>query len=197
MTQTAKLLKLAKATGLIRTRDLDKYGIPRWTLSQLRDSGDLVRVGRGIYRYARHRPTEHHTLVQACTRVPKGVVCLLSALRFHKLTTQLPREVWMAVPNHWLPKVDRPTIRFHYFSGDAYRAGIEDHAIEGRKIRVYNPAKTVVDCFKFRNKIGIDVALEALRDSLRGRKAKADDIWRYAKLRRMTTVMRPYMEAIA
>jgi predicted transcriptional regulator of viral defense system len=103
----------------------------------------------------------------------------------------------MAVPNHWLPKVDRPTIRFHYFSGDAYRAGIEDHAIEGRKIRVYNPAKTVVDCFKFRNKIGIDVALEALRDSLRGRKAKADDIWRYAKLRRMTTVMRPYMEAIA
>jgi predicted transcriptional regulator of viral defense system len=103
----------------------------------------------------------------------------------------------MAIPNRWLPKVDHPAIRFHYYSGQAYKAGIEDHTIEGRKIRVYDPAKTVVDCFKFRNKIGIDVALEALRDSLRRKKASADDIWKYAKLCRMTAVMRPYMEAIA
>jgi predicted transcriptional regulator of viral defense system len=197
VTKIDKLLNLAKKRGIIRARDLAKHGIPRWTLSRLCENGDLVRVGRGIYRYARHRPTEHHSLVEACVRVPKGVVCLLSSLRFHELTTQLPHEVWMAVPNHWLPKVDHPAIRFHFFSGDAYRTGIEEHNIEGQKVRVYDPAKTVVDCFKFRNKIGIDVAMEALRDSLSSKKANVNDIWRNARLCRMTEVMRPYMEAIA
>jgi predicted transcriptional regulator of viral defense system len=195
-TPEALLTRLARDRGVLRAGDLAERGIPRWALSRLVTRGDLVRVGRGLYRYAGAQPSEHHTLVEACTRVPKGVVFLLSALRFHNITTQLPREVWMALPNRYPPVVDYPAIRFHFLSGNAFRSGIEAHVIEKRDLRVYSAAKTVVDCFKFRNKIGIDIAIEALRDGLSSKKVNVDDLWRFARVCRMANVMRPYLEAV-
>lgn len=138
------------------------------------------------------------TMAEASKRVPHGVVCLLSALRFHELTTQSPFEVWLAIGEKArLPKLDYPPLRTVRFSGDALAFGIEEHKAEGVDVRVYSPAKTVADCFKYRNKIGLDVAIEALRDCLRQRKATMDELWNAAKVCRMSKVMRPYLESIA
>ena len=192
-----KTLRLARCKGVLRPRDLSRYAIPRVYLARLQSQGLLRRVGRGLYVPADAEPSEHRSLAEACKRVPHGVVCLLSALAFHGLTTHLPFEVWMAISDtarH--PRVDRPAIRFARFSGLALEAGIEVHMVEGVPVRIYNPAKTVADCFKFRNKIGVDVAVEALRDYLRERKATMDDLWRYAEVCRMSRVMRPYLEAM-
>ena len=191
------ILELTGREGVLRPRDLDPYGVPRVYLSRLTQRGLLRRVGRGLYIRADAEPTENHSLAEVCKRVPHGVICLLTALRFHGLTTQLPFEVWMAIPRTArLPRVDRPAIRFHRFSGPALEEGIQEHPIEGVRVKVYNPAKTVADCFKYRNKIGLDVAIEALRDCIRERKATLDELWQYAKVCRMTNVMRPYMEAM-
>jgi predicted transcriptional regulator of viral defense system len=155
-------------------------------------------VGRGLYVLPDADVSEHHSLAEASKRVPHGVVCLLSALRFHNLTTQSPSEVWLAIGSKaWRPQVDYPRLRFVRFSDRALEAGVEEHSIEGVLVRVYSPAKTVADCFKYRNKIGLDVALEALRDCRRERKCSNDELWRYAKICRVANVMRPYMEAIA
>lgn len=192
-----KILDLAKQKGILRPRDLKSHTIPRVYLSRLIQKGLLRRVGRGLYIRADVEPTENLSFAEACTRVPHGVICLLSALQFHNLTTQLPFEVWMAIPQTArLPKVSRPAMRFHRFSGDALTEGIEEHQIEGVLVRVYNPAKTVVDCFKFRNKVGLDVAIEALKDCLYQYKATPSALWDYAKICRMTNVMKPYMEAM-
>jgi predicted transcriptional regulator of viral defense system len=130
--------------------------------------------------------------------VPSGVVCLLSALRLHGLTTQAPFEVWMALDTKaWLPKVDHPPLRFVRFSGAALREGVQRKKIEGVEVRFYSPAKTVADCFKYRNKIGLDVALEALRECRRQKRATADELWHFARVCRVANVMRPYMEAVA
>ena len=193
----SRLLELVGRKGVLRPRDLNRHEIPRVYLNRLTQRGLLRRVGRGLYMRADAEPTEHHSLAEACKRVPHGVVCLISALRFHDLTTQLPHDVWMAISQTaHLPKVDRPAMRFHRFSGSALTDGIEEHQIEGVRVRVYNPAKTVADCFKYRNKIGLDVAIEALKDCIHERKATPDDLWRYAKICRMTNVMQPYVEAI-
>ena len=142
-------------------------------------------------------PTEHHALVQVGKRIPQGVVCLLSALRFHNMTTQAPFEIWLAVgQKSWHPRIDYPPLRVVWFSGKAFTGGIERHTLEGVPVQVYNPAKTVVDCFKYRNKIGLDVALEALRDGWQSRRATMDELWHYARICRMTTVMRPYLESL-
>jgi predicted transcriptional regulator of viral defense system len=159
--------------------------------------GAIRRLGRGLYIGSNAHLTEHHELAEAAKRVPHAVVCLLSALQFHHLTTQAPREVWIAIDQKARrARVERPRLRIVHFSGQALSAGVEEHAIEGVPVRVYNPAKTVADCFKFRNKIGIDVALEALRDYRRTRKGTSDDLWRFAKICRVANVMRPYLEAI-
>src|SRR5690606_12755497 len=136
------------------------------------------------------------SLVEACRRVPRGAVCLLSALQFHGLTTPAPFEVWMAIDESARqPRGDSPSLRIVRFSGAALTYGVQEYVVEGVTVRVYSPAKTVADCFKYRNKIGIDVAIEALRDCLRQRKATADELWQAAKVCRMTNVMRPYLEA--
>jgi predicted transcriptional regulator of viral defense system len=143
----------------------------------LQRRGQLQKVGRGLYIASETHLTEHHSLVEACKRVPRGIICLLSALRFHGLTTQAPSEVWMAIDDKaWRPKVDNPRLHVVRFSGDALTSGIEDHVIEKVHVRVYGPAKTVADCFKYRNKIGLDVALEALRDCWRHRRATMDEL---------------------
>ena len=196
-TRAQQVLEIVKRAGVLRPRDLDTSGIPRVYLRRLHDRGVLRRVGRGLYVLAEARGTEHQTLAEACKRVPHGVVCLLSALQFHDLTTQLPFEIWMAIEERaWPPKVDRPVMRFVRFSGKAFTEGVEEHTIEGVLVKIYNPAKTVADCFKYRNKIGLDVAIEALRDCYRSRKCTMDDLWHYAKICRVSKVMQPYMEAI-
>ena len=196
--RTQRILQIVEQAGVLRPRDLDVYGIPRIYLGRLCERGLLQRVGRGLYVLPDADVSEHRTLAEACKRVPHGVVCLLSALRFHNLTTQSPSEVWLAIGNKaWRPQVDYPRLRFVRFSARALEAGVEEHSIEGVLVRVYSPAKTVADCFKYRNKIGLDVALEALRDCRRQRTCTNDELWHYAKICRVANVMRPYMEATA
>jgi predicted transcriptional regulator of viral defense system len=195
--RTQQILEIARRLGVLRPRDLDAYGLPRVYLSRLHDRNLLRRVGRGLYVTADLEATEYHTLAEACKRVPHGVLCLLSALQFHGLTTQAPFEVWMAIErNARLPRVIRPVMRFVRFSGRALTEGIEENQIERVTVKVYNPAKTVADCFKYRNKIGLDVALEALRDCRRTRRCTMDELWHYAQICRVARVMRPYLEAV-
>jgi len=196
-TRTERVLQLVRDAGVLRPRDLDAYGIPRQYLRILRDRGLVRRVARGLYVASDVDFTEHYSLALACKRIPEGVVCLLSALRFHGLATQSPHQVWLAVgKRHPFSGEQAAGMRIVRFSGEAFASGIENHGIEGVTVKVYNPAKTVVDCFKYRNKIGLDVALEALRDGWRQRRATMDELWRYAEVCRMTNVMRPYLESL-
>ncbi|MBN1191439.1 MAG: type IV toxin-antitoxin system AbiEi family antitoxin domain-containing protein [Dehalococcoidales bacterium] len=191
------IVDIVKTTGVFRARDLDQKRIPRAYLQRLLQEGLIDRIGRGLYSVRGANITEHHTIVEASTRVPQGIICLLSALRFHNLTTQSPSKIWMAINRKArLPKVDYPSLKFVRFSGYSLTEGIEEHQIEGVQVRIYNPAKTVVDCFKYRNKIGLDVAMEALRDCLRQRKCTVDEILSYAKICRVTQVIKPYVEAM-
>jgi predicted transcriptional regulator of viral defense system len=160
-----KVLDLARERGVLRPRDLARADLPADYLWRLYRKEKLERVGRGLYALPGAGLTEHHTLAEAALRVPHGVVCLLSALRFHDLTTQSPYEVWMAIDvKARRPKEEIIPLRVVRFSGEALTAGVEEHGVEGVSVKVYNPAKTVADCFKYRNKIGLDFALEALRD---------------------------------
>jgi predicted transcriptional regulator of viral defense system len=196
-TKIQKLLTLSQRLGVLRARDLAAYGIPRTYLSRLRCAGVLDRVARGLYVRAEANATEHHSLAEACKRVPRGVVCLLSALRFHGLSTQFPHEVWLAIDRKSrLPKVNYPPLHVVRFSGLALVHGVAEHIIEGVPVRVTDAPETVADCFKYRNKIGLDVALEALRDCWRQKKATMDDLHRAAVTRRMANVMRPYLESL-
>jgi len=193
-----KVLALAKRKGILRVKDLREAGIHPEHLRRLCEKGALIRVARGLYMPADAQPTANVGLAQASRRVPRGVICLLSALRFHEIGTANPFEVWMALDQgvrH--PQVEYPPLRIVRFSGKALTEGVERHRIESVQVSVYNPAKTVADCFKYRNKIGLDVAIEALRDCLRSRKSTRDQLWQYAKVCRMTEVMRPYLEAVS
>jgi len=193
-----KLAALAKRSGVLRARDLDSQRIPRVYLKRLLEKHTLEHVGRGLYRLAGSEVTEHHSLAEAGKRIPHGVVCLLSALTFHKLTTQAPFEIWLAIDRSARqPRVDTPPLRIVRMSGQARTAGIENHTVEGVPVKITSAAKTVVDCFKFRNKLGLDVAMEALREYLRLRRGSLDDVWRFARICRVANVMRPYVEAIA
>lgn len=192
------VLDLLKARGSLRPRDLAERGIPADYLDRLYRRGLADRVARGLYAAPDADVGEHHSLAVAQRLVPSGVVCLLSALQFHGLTTQAPREVWLALPNKaWTPKITTPKLRIVRFSGEALSEMIEEHEIEHVAVRVYSPAKTVADAFKYRNKLGLDVALEALRDCWRQKRATMDELWRAAETCRMGNVMRPYLESIA
>ena len=196
-THTQRVLDLVHQKGLLRTSDLDAIEAPRVVLTRLISAGLLDKVGRGLYRLPSHEGSEHEGLAIVATKVPQAVFCLLTALQFHELTTQLPRQVWIAMPRgSHVPRVAYPPLKMVQMTGDVYAAGVEEHQRDGVTLRVYGAAKTVVDCFKHRNKIGLDVALEALKDARAKKKATADDLWRYAKLCRVANVMRPYLEAI-
>jgi len=195
--KSKRVIDLAAKTGVIRPRDLKAHSIPREYLRRLTRKGLLEKVGRGLYSLPGAEVGEMHSLAEAAKRVPHGVVCLLSALRFHDLTTQDPHQVWMAIDvDSRAPKPDSVPLRIIRFSGLALRSMVEQHDVEGVPVRVYSPAKTVADCFKFRNKIGLDVAIEALKDCWRQRKATIDEIWAAAKVCRVTTIIRPYLESI-
>ena len=197
-TTADKLLDLVRTQGLVRPNDLAPLGIPRVALTRAVQRGQLERVGRGLYGLVARPVSAHGTLAEVARRVPKGVVCLLSALRFHDLTTQAPFEVWLAIDNKAAaPKLDYPPLRLVRFSGAALTEGVEEHVVDGVTVRVTGVAKTVADCFKYRNKIGLDVALEALRDAWNGKRMTSDEIWHYAKIDRVANVMRPYLESLA
>ena len=198
ISKSKKVLDIARKAGIFRAHELSKQGIPRVYLQRLEEKGFLVREARGLYRVPNAKITENHSLAEAAKRVSHGAVCLLSALRFHGLTTQAPSEVWLAIG--WkarAPKTDAQPLRIVRMSGKALTEGVEQHEIEGVAVKIYSPAKTVADCFKYRNKIGLDVALEALRDFRRKHRGGMDELWRYARICRIERVMRPYLEALS
>ena len=192
------ILDLAAERGLIRPRDLTERALPTVALTRLVRQGRLQRVGRGLYALPDRPVSEHSALAEVARKHPQGIVCLLSALRFHDLTTQSPFEVWLAIPNKArAPKMDDPPLRIVRFSGVALTRGVENHVIDGVPVRVTSVARTVADCFKFRNKTGLNVALEALQEAWRAKRASMDELWRYATLCRVANVMRPYMESLS
>ena len=193
-----RVVRLIREMGLVRPVDLEARGIARAQLYSLLDKGLVARQARGIYVAREHPYTTEHTLAQVAKRVPGAVFCLLTALRFHGLTTQNPAEVWIALPEKARkPSLDYPRLRVARFSGGALTEGIELHRLEGVEARVYSAAKTVADCFKYRNKIGIDVAIEALRDFSRRHRGGATELARFARICRVTRVMQPYLDATA
>jgi predicted transcriptional regulator of viral defense system len=197
-TNIDRLRALLREQGVIRVRDLATHGISQDSLWRLHRRGEVIRVARGLYVPVDYDSEPAHTVAEAAKRVPQGIVCLLSALRLHDLTTQSPHAVWLTIPvAARRPKVEYPPIEIVRASGPALSEGIEERVIEGITVRIYNPAKTVADCFKNRNKAGLDVAIEALRDCLDQRRATLDQIWRYAEICRVANVIRPYVEAIA
>ena len=192
------ILQVIRRLGIVRPSDLVAYGIPRHQFYRLVRNGLVERQARGLYVASRHDFTAEHALARVAKRVPNGVLCLLTALRFHELTTQAPAEVWIALPEKARkPRLDYPRLRVTRFSGAALTEGIETHRLEKVDVRVYSAAKTVADCFKYRNKVGIDVAVEALRDFSRRRRGGATDLARFARICRVTRVMQPYLDAIS
>ncbi len=194
----AKALALVRRRGAIRLRDAVEQGIHPEVLRRLVASGELVRPLRGIYALPRRDLTAHTDLAQAAMLVPGGVICLLSALSYHGIGTQLPHEVWMTIPRRsHRSRVQRPPMRFVTASGEALTEGVVSVRIEGQTVRIYDPAKTVVDCFRYRRHVGLDVAIEALRDVLRKRRCTPDAIARCAAKCGVASVVRPYLEAMA
>ena len=196
VTSRERALKLLRSQGILRPRDVAQAGLRSAVLWDLARQGIVERVGRGLYRLTGADVTEHASLTEAAKAVPGGVICLLTALAFHELTTQLPHRVWMAVDR----KARKPkarTVGFEVvrFSGAGLVEGVDVHRLDGVAVRITNPARTVADCFKYRNKVGLDVAMEALRGCLHDRKATVDELVRFAKLDRVWRVMRPYLEA--
>lgn len=192
------VLDLARTKGVLRASDLDEHNIPRIYLSRLVDRGLLFKTGRGLYIASDAEYTEHHSLAEACRRVPTGVICLLSALVFHHLTSQVPNQVWMAIDSSaWKPRVDQPRLRIVRMSGSVLTAGIDEHLVEGVTVRIFNPSKTIADCFRYRNKIGTDVAIEALRAYHRSRCGSINELMHYARINRVANVMLPYLESLS
>lgn len=193
----SRVRQLLSKEGIARSRDLEAAGISRTQVRRLLAQGVLERLGRGLYRDPGAPVTGNADLIQAARQVPSAVVCLLSALRFHGMTTQNPFEVWLALPRGaWRPRRSHPPMRFVFVSGSSYEVGIEEHRLGGTRVRVFSAAKTVADCFKFRNKLGTDVAAEALRAFREAHPRQMEELWRCAEADRVQRVMRPYLEAL-
>ena len=192
-----RLLRIVRQRGILAAREVGELGIHRQVLTRLTREGALVRVARGRYSLPDHPATEHHGLALVAAAVPRAVICLLSALSFHGVGTQLPHEVWVAIDRRARrPALRYPPLRVVRFGGRSLEEGVEVHRLEGQAVRVYGVAKTVADLFKYRNKVGMDVALEALHDAWRNRRFTMDEIDRYARVCRVERVMRPYVESL-
>jgi predicted transcriptional regulator of viral defense system len=195
LTQSERILELAHHQRLLSAADVRAQGWSPQLLIKLEQSGKLQRVTRGLYSLPHSPMTEHQSLIEVCRRVPKAVICLLSALQFHEIGTQLPFEVWIALPEATqTPALDKPALRIARLRGEAYSEGIETLVVQGSAIRVYSVAKTITDCFKFRHKVGLDVALEAIKDAWRQRKLDMNQVTHFARINRVEKVMRPYLE---
>jgi predicted transcriptional regulator of viral defense system len=183
--------------GILRTAQALRAGIHPGTLYALRDSGVLEMVSRGVYRFADGTPLGNPDLVTIATRVPGGVICLISALAFHELTTQIPHEVHLALPRGAEePRLTHPPIKTYRFTGKAFSEGVETHELDGVIARIYNPEKTLADCFKFRNKVGLDTVVEAVRFYRERKRVQVNDLMHYAAICRVKKVIRPYIEAL-
>jgi len=197
MNKKNEILGFIRKKGMVRADDLESAGISRNYLYILHKEGLLQKSARGLYALPEAPITEHSDLAEIAKRFPHAIVCLISALTFHEVTTQISHKIWIAIPRGaWRPAIDHPPLNLTYVSGDAYSFGIQEHDINGVMVKVYSPAKTVADCFKFQNKIGLDVAIEALREVWRSRKASMDEIVEAARINRVSKVIRPYLEAI-
>ena len=197
-TNEQAVLRLAHKKPLLRASDVAQAGLPTMTLSRLVSAGKLERIGRGVYSLPNQAISENRSLAEVAIRVPRGVICLVSALRVHDIGTQAPHEVWLAIPHHMpSPRISQPALRVIRMSGPSLTKGVDRLKVDGVEVPVFNAAKTIADCFKFRNKIGLDVALEALREGWNKRKVTMDELWRYATVNRVANVMRPYLESIA
>ena len=200
MTDPAATAKaLIQRKGAVRSRELVDAGVARVQLSRLVAAGELIRLARGVYTApGAVLPGSEEGVLVVAERIPEARLCLLTALRLHGLTTQAPFEVWIAIGNKDRPpRLDWPPLRVLRFSGEALTAGLETRTMGSKQVRVTNVAKTVADCFKFRNLVGLDVAIEALRDALRARATSVDELWKYARICRVSKIMRPYLEALA
>ena len=196
-TYAERVLELANQKEIIRLCDLKELDIPRVVLTRLIRSGQLEKIARGLYCAPNKTVTENTSLVTIAIKIPQAIFCLLTALQIHEITTQLPRQIWIAMPRgSHVPKLDYPPIKMIQCSANIYSIGVEIIEYEKQTIRVYSPAKTVVDCFKYRNTVGLDVAIEALREVRAQKKATADELWHFAKIGRVTNVIRPYLEVI-
>ncbi len=197
VTQGTRALDLLKSRGMLRLRDFIAADIEPETLARLVRDEQVIRPARGLYQLPDTQIDAAYMFAEAAVLVPKGIVCLISALQFHELTLQMPSSVWMAIERSaWRPTISYPPIRFVRFSGWAMTEGVETYPIQSRKVPITNPARTIVDCFRYRNKIGLDIAMEGLREGIRQRKCTADQLWQYAKKARVWTVMRPYVETV-
>jgi predicted transcriptional regulator of viral defense system len=193
-----RALSLAKARGIARARDFKAAGIPLTYLKRLTDSGELVRLGRGLYQDPEKLGEDiAHDLAQAARAVPNGVISLASALRHHGLTTQLPHAVWMTIPHKArTPRIDGLRLEIVRATGDVLTGGVEHVSVEGVDVPIYSVAKTVADCFKHRRHVGEDVAIEAVQDAMRQRRTTVSELMRYAEINRVAEIMRPYVKAL-
>ena len=174
-----------------------RAGIHPRTLYQMRDAGELERLERGLYRLADLPPLGNPDLVTIALKIPEGVVCTISALAFHEITTQIPHQIHLALPRGAAtPRIEHPPLRLYRFTGEAFSSGIVAHEIDGVRVRIYGPEKTVADCFKYRNVLGLDTALEALKLYLKRRRPDVDALMKYARVCRVEKTLRPYVEAL-
>lgn len=191
-----KILQTARRQSVFRAKDVLGASDPRSTLRRMVMRGELIQVDRGRYALSDAETSASHSLVEATRRYPGGVICLVSALVFHGIGTQMPHETWLMRHDRKVPPPHGSPVRFVYCTNAAFDHGMEGHVIEGTMTRIYTPAKTVADCFKYRNKIGLDIALEALREGWRGRRFTMDELWAAAKVCRVQGVMQPYLEML-
>ncbi len=192
-----QVIDLVRGQPVIRPRDLKEHGLPKDYLYSLAQEGVIERIGRGLYQWPNKDLGRHHSRVEISKLAPKAVVALLSALNYHNMTTQNPHQIWLAIDRKaWRPEISYPPVRFVTMSAESLHSGVETHSIKGVSIKVFNPAKTIVDCFKYRGKVGLDVALEALREGWSARKFTIDELQHYAKICRVQKVMQPYLESL-
>ncbi|MCA1755459.1 MAG: type IV toxin-antitoxin system AbiEi family antitoxin domain-containing protein [Spirochaeta sp.] len=196
-TQRERLIELLESSSVLKASAIVNHGIDRKTVQRMVQTGEIQRIGRGLYSLSDYEVDSYHSYVEAQLLVETGVICLLSALSFHAIGTQTPRYVWLAVsrPSR-IPKIEGLPVKIVTFSEPAFSAGIEEHQIEGATVKVYSPAKTVADCFKFRNKLGTDVAIEALREAVREKNVSPDELLRFADICRVRSVLVPYLEGV-
>ena len=190
-------MRTASSKGVIRAADVEAFGVSPNYLYDLARQGDLLWVGRGLFALPGYRVTEHHGLVEVAAHVPRAAFCLLSALQFHQIGTQMPQAIWFAIPHGGhVPRVSTTPIMVVRMNPASLNAGVETHVLEGVSVRIFSAAKTVADCFKFRSTVGLDVAIEALKDGLGKRKVTPGDLYRFAVIDRVWDVIRPYLEAL-
>lgn len=197
MKHQKEITDLLKIKGRIQAKEIEELGISRNYLFKLHEAGVIEKSASGLYTLPDQIINEHQNLVEVCAKIPKAVISLISALSFHQITTQIPSDIWISVPRGtWIPEFEYLTLQCRTQTLEPYSFGIQDHKVGESIIRVYSPAKTIADCFKFRNIVGLDVAIEALKDVYRSKKASMDELTKAAQVNRVVKVMIPYMESI-